>query len=101
MFYPSAGTEPRENKMFQVKRNASSFHIDGMAARTQSTGADTGKGHVAYFAETTCGALTRGQFQTVGEYGDLGEALKAAELKARIANKKVCKTCATAAAEAI
>ena len=87
--------------MFQVKRNRSSFHIDGIAARTQSTGADTGKGSVAYFAETGCGALTRGVFETVGQYDDITEALKAAELKARIANKRVCANCTKAAQELI
>ena len=85
--------------MYQVKRNRSSFHIDGMQARTQSTGADNGTGAVAYYAETVCGALTRGAFETVGEYAEIAEALKAADLKARIAGKRVCKNCSKAAEE--
>lgn len=87
--------------MYEIKRNRSSFHIAGIGARTQSTGSDNGTGAVAYYAENACGALTRGYFETVGQYEDLAEALKAAELKAAIANKKVCATCTKAANAAL
>lgn len=86
--------------MFQLKSNRSSYHIDGIAARTQSSGQDTGTGAVPYFAESTCGALTRGRFQIDLESDDLAKVLADAQLKARVYGRKMCKNC-EAAAEAV
>lgn len=85
--------------MYEVKRNRSSYHIDGIACRTKSTGEDTGRGYVAYYAESACGALTRGRFEIVGKFEDLAEALAKAELGARVYNMKLCRNCEKAAQE--
>lgn len=90
---------------YRLAVNKSSIHIDGIATRTKGSGEDTGKGHVAYFAETACGALTRGWFDyrtpEVADADDMAQVLKAAELSARISNRKLCKTCTKAAEEVI
>lgn len=84
---------------YQLKANASSIHIAGIAARTSSTGEAAG-GAVPYFAESACPALTRNwtRLQALGGYDDLSAALQAAETKAGfITGRKVCKTCRAAA----
>lgn len=86
--------------MFTIKYNRSSYHIDGIPTRTKGTGQDTGTGAVPYFAESTCGALTRGQFVEDSPSEDLAETLRMATLRARNNNMKMCKNC-TAAAEEI
>ncbi|MGZ0151903.1 hypothetical protein ACXJJ3_32935 [Kribbella sp. WER1] len=89
---------------YRLAVNKSSVHIDGIAARTKSTGEDTGSGHVAYYAETACGALSRGWFdyrnlETPTE--DMTLVLKQAETSARATGRKLCKTCTKAANEII
>lgn len=85
--------------MFIVKSNRTSYHIDGLPTRTKGAGQDSGTGAVPYFAESTCGALTRGQFQEDFKTEDLAEAVAKFELLAGVYNRKACKNCAKAAAE--
>jgi hypothetical protein len=84
-----------------VKSNRSSYHIDGIATRTQGTGEDTGTGAVPYFAESVCGALTRGRFQEDFVTEDLAEALKRQQLLASVYNKRACLNCSRAAESVI
>jgi hypothetical protein len=89
---------------YTIKSNRTSYHIDGIATRTKSTGQDTGSGAVPYYAESVCGSLTRGAkygFQ-IGQQGeDLAEILKSAELSAAVHNMKMCSNCAKAAQEVL
>lgn len=90
--------------MIRLAVNRSSVHIDGINARTQGGGNDTGD-HVTYFAETACGALTRGRFEyrtpEVADINDMSQVLMAAELNAAINGRKMCKNCTKAAEEII
>jgi len=89
---------------YRLAVNRSSVHIDGISARTQSTGNDTGNGHVAYYAETACGALSRGRFNyrnLENPTEDMREVLRQAQVNADINGRKVCKTCTKAAEEII
>lgn len=87
--------------MFTVKSNRTSYHIDGIPTRTKSTGQDTGTGAVTYYAESTCGALTRGRFSDNFQTDDLAAALAKQQLLARINNRKACLNCSRAAEEVI
>jgi hypothetical protein len=84
---------------YTVKSNRSSYHIDGMPTRSKGLGQDTGKGHVSYFADSTCGALTRGRFQDDFQTEDIAEALAKQQQLARIYNRKACLNCSKAAEE--
>jgi len=89
-------------RTYTVKSNRTSYHIDGIPTRTNSTGEDNGSGAVPYFAESVCGSLTRGAkygFQIGQQSEDLAEILKAAQLSADIHNMKMCSNCAKAARE--
>lgn len=90
--------------MIRLAVNRNSVHIDGINARTQGGGNDTGD-HVTYFAETACGALTRGRFEyrtpEVADINDMSQVLKAAQLNADINGRKLCRNCAKAAQEII
>lgn len=83
---------------YQIRYNRSSYHIAGLAERTQSGGEEKG-GVVAYYAESACPALTRsGHRMARGEsFDSAAEALKQAELLARINNMNLCKRCQAAA----
>lgn len=89
---------------YRIAYNRSSNHIDGIEARTQSTGSDLGD-RVAYYAESACGALTRGSFAystpEVDDADDMSQVLAATELNAAIGGRKMCKKCAAAAQEII
>jgi hypothetical protein len=85
--------------MFTIKYNRSTYHIDGIPTRTKSTGGDTGTGAVAYYAETTCGALTRGRLADGGTGEDLAEVLSLAAMRASNRGAKLCKNCEKAANE--
>lgn len=89
---------------YRLAVNKSSVHIDGISARTQSTGSDLGD-HVAYFAETACGALTRGRFEyrtpEVADADDMAQVLRAAETNAAINRRRMCQNCVKAANEII
>lgn len=86
---------------FMIKYNRSSYHIDGIPTRTKGTGQDTGTGAIPYFAESTCGALTRGRFceSTTGD--NLADILREATLRAANNNMKMCRNCEKAAQEII
>jgi len=86
--------------MYEIKGNRTAYHIDGIAARSKGLGVDTGD-RVSYFAESTCGALTRGRFVTSFTSEDIRETVKQFELLARVYNRKACKNCAKAAQEII
>jgi hypothetical protein len=86
---------------YTVKSNRSSYHLDGLPTRTRSSGQDTGRGTVAYFAESHCGSLTRGRFQDDFQTDDLAEALAKVELLARINNRNACRMCVYAAKAAL
>jgi hypothetical protein len=91
-------------RTYTVKSNRTSYHIDGIPTRTNSTGQDNGSGAVPYFAESVCGSLTRGAkygFQIGQQSEDLAEILKAAQLSADIHNMKMCSNCAKAAREVL
>jgi hypothetical protein len=77
-----------------IKYNASTVHIDGLDIRSAGGEFD--------YALSACPALSRSyNYATAkGEWSDAGEALTAAELKARVLRKKLCKYC-TEAAEAM
>lgn len=87
--------------MYEIKSNRSSYHIDGLAPKSKGLGVDNGQGHVSYFAESTCGALTRGRFWTDFQTEDLAEAVAKFELLARVYNRKACANCAKAAKEVL
>lgn len=87
--------------VYTVKSNRSSYHIDGIATRTKFAGQDTGTGAVPYFAESVCGALTRGWFQDDFQTEDLAEALAKQQKLAEIYNRKACRNCSKAAEEVL
>lgn len=82
---------------YTVKYNRTTNHIDGIAVRTQSTGADDNSGVVGYYAESTCGALTRGWFANGFSSDDLAEVLE----EAGYGDRKLCKRCEKAANQAL
>jgi hypothetical protein len=86
---------------YTIKSNRSSYHIAGIATRTNHAGEDKGTGAVPYYAESTCGALTRGRFQDDFQTDDLAEAVAKFELLARVYNRKACANCAKAADQAL
>lgn len=86
---------------YTIKYNRSSYHIDGIATRTKGNGEDTGSGAVPYFAESVCGALTRGRFVEDSPSDDLAATLKLATMRADNNNMKMCKNCEKAANEVL
>lgn len=86
---------------YTLRYNRTSIHIDGLSIRTKSDGKDVG-GHVSYYAENACGALSRsGSKMAVSTTSDdVAAILKAARSKAIAIGNKLCKTC-EAAAEAM
>jgi hypothetical protein len=86
---------------YTVKSNRSSYHIDGIQTRTNGSGQDTGTGAVPYFAESVCGALTRGRFTDDFVTEDLAAALARQQLLATNYNRKACLNCSKAAESVI
>jgi hypothetical protein len=79
--------------MFTIKYNRTTNHIAGMEVRTTGGGSDQG-GHVSYYAQNTCGSLTRSRLATGASFETLAEAVAAARITG---GRKLCKTCAKAA----
>lgn len=87
--------------MYSIRYNRVTNHIAGIACKTTSDQSDANinqTGVVAYFAENSCGVLTRGRLAQGKSYEALEEALEAARTTG---GRKVCKTCEKAALGAL
>ena len=82
---------------FTLKYNRTTNHIAGLEVRTQTTG-EAKDGVVGYFAENTCGSLTRSRLATGTSNTDLAELLRVARIPG---SRKLCKTCEKAATAAL
>jgi hypothetical protein len=83
---------------YTVKYNRTTNHIDGLDGRTVAThnGEATG-GEVPYYAENSCGSLTRYSFANGFSSDSLADVLD----DARKGGRKLCKTCEKAALAAL
>ncbi|WP_405560663.1 hypothetical protein [Streptomyces sp. NBC_01180] len=77
---------------YAIKYNRSTNHIDGLTVRTTGGGNDTGD-HVSAYAQNACGSLTRYRFADGASHDSLAAALE----DARSGDRKICKTCESAA----